>query len=54
MRILLGLGTTLWATVAAAGRIGSPVSAPTLDEVGLIALAVIMGVVGGVIARRKK
>ena len=54
MRILSGLGMTLWATIAAAGRIGSPVSAPTLDEIGLIALVVIMGVVGGMIARRKK
>jgi hypothetical protein len=31
-----------------------PVSAPTLDEVGLGLMIVLLGVVGGLIARRKK
>jgi ABC-type methionine transport system permease subunit len=55
MKSLLALGTTPWATLAAGQEIAPRVvSAPTLDEIGLIALAIMVGVVGGVIARRKK
>lgn len=53
---LLSIGAVI-ATNALAGTNGSflaPVSAPTLDEVGLGLLVVVLGVVGGFFARRKK
>ena len=47
---LLALGTTpAWAGVLLFG----PLTVPTLDEGGLIALVALVGVVGGVIARRR-
>ena len=46
---LLALGTTpVWAAVIL------PTSIPTLDEGGLVALAALIGVIGGLIARRRK
>ena len=55
MRLLFALGSTVWTVSATAGAIAlAPVSAPTLDEMGLIALAVIVGVAGAVIVRRRK
>ena len=53
---LLPIGAII-ATNAIAGANGAflaPVSAPTLSEVGLGLLVVVLGLVGGLIARRKK
>jgi len=55
MRFLLALGMTGWTALATAGQTAPrAIAAPTLDEIGLIALAVIVGVAGAVMVRRKK
>ncbi|MBK8739041.1 MAG: IPTL-CTERM sorting domain-containing protein [Betaproteobacteria bacterium] len=56
MTLPLPIGAII-ATNAIAGANGAflaPVSAPTLSEVGLGLLVVALGLVGGLIARRKK
>ncbi len=55
MRVLLALGAFAWTSLAVAGRIDpAAVAAPALGELGLIALAVVVGVAGAVVVRRKK
>ena len=52
-RTLLLLSTTL-ASGLAYGQAPPPISLPTLDEGGLIALIALIGVAGGVVARWRK
>jgi len=50
---LLGLGTTpAWAG-GIGGIVFGALSVPSLDEGGLVALVALVGVVGGLIARRR-
>ena len=55
MKVLLGAGLAVSSATAFAGAIQQRVvSAPTLSELGLIVLAVAVGIAGGVIVRRRK
>jgi IPTL-CTERM motif len=52
--VAIGIGAVTSAFAGANQMFVAPVSAPTLDEVGLGLLVVLLGVVGGLFARRKK
>jgi exosortase sorting signal-containing protein len=54
MRFLLIALLIASSNVAAGGTVAPIAQAPTLGEFGLIALAVAVGVAGGILARRKK
>jgi hypothetical protein len=55
MKILVAASLALTTSLALAGEV-SPVAiqAPTLSEIGLIVLAVAVGIAGGIFVRRKK
>lgn len=57
----LGFAVPALVVLAAASRVAAsnngflaPVAAPTLDELGLGLLVVVLGVVGGIVLRRRK
>lgn len=52
--VAIGIGVATSVSAGTNQMFVAPISAPTLDEVGLGLLVVLLGVVGGFLARRKK
>ena len=54
-RILIAAALSLGSVgQAMAGKVAVAVQVPTLDDIGLTALTIVVGIAGGIVARRRK